>query len=75
MNFPDKHIVEDLKKQYPAGTQVELIHMDDPYTKIPVGTLGTVTSVDDIGTIRVRWDNGSTLGIVYGQDQCRITNP
>lgn len=75
MNFPDKKTVERLKEQYPAGTRVELLKMDDPYTHIPIGTHGTVTGVDDIGTIRVQWDNGSTLGIVYGQDQCRIINP
>ena len=37
--------------------------MDDPYTKIPEGTKGTVLVVDDTGTIHVKWDNGSSLGI------------
>lgn len=72
MIFPDRKIVEDLRKQYPAGTRVELLRMNDPYTYIPVGTLGTVQSVDDTGTIRVNWDTGSTLGIVYNEDECRI---
>ena len=72
MIFPDRKVVEDLRKQYPAGTRVELLKMDDPYTKIPIGTLGTVQSVDDAGTIRVKWDTGSTLGIVYNEDECRI---
>jgi hypothetical protein len=37
----------------------------------PIGTKGTVTGVDDIGSIMVSWDNGSTLHVVYGEDICR----
>ena len=44
--------------------------MDDPYRDIPVGTGGTVESVDDTGTIHVAWDTGNHLGIVYGEDSC-----
>ena len=72
MGFPSREIVKELRNQYPAGTRVELLKMNDPYTKIPVGTIGTVQSVDDAGTIRVHWDTGSSLGIVYGEDECRI---
>ena len=32
---------------------------------------GTVRSVDDTGTVFVRWDNGSGLGVVYGVDRIR----
>lgn len=71
MFFPDKHIVNCIKKDYPEGTRVELVHMDDPYTKIPEGTKGTVQVVDDTGTIHVKWDCGPSLGIVYGEDCCR----
>ncbi len=71
MNFPKKEIVERIKKQYPVGCRVELLHMDDPYTKIPEGTKGTVEVVDDTATIHVKWDDGSHLGIVYGEDSCR----
>ena len=38
----------------------------------PQGTRGTVTAVDDIGTIHVKWDTGSSLGIAYGVDACRV---
>ena len=62
-----------LKARYPAGTRVELIHMDDPYNqKLVLGCKGTVRCVDDMGTIHVSWDIGSTLGVVYGEDSCRI---
>ncbi len=71
MNFPSKNIVEHLKAEYPEGTRVELVHMDDPYVKIPEVTKGTVQVVDDTGTIHVKWDNGSSLGVVYGEDSCK----
>jgi len=66
-----KHIVERLKKEYPKGTRVELVRMEDPYRKLESGEKGTVTGVDDIGTIHVSWDCGSSLGIAYGEDSCR----
>lgn len=56
---------------YPSGCRVELVSMDDPYTKLEPGDQGTVKFVDDIGTIFVNWDCGSGLGIAYGEDVCR----
>lgn len=67
----NKKQIERVKEQYPKGTRVELIQMEDPQAP-PTGTRGTVISVDDIGTIHVKWDNGSTLGVVLGEDQCRV---
>ena len=64
--------LEQLRKEYPIGTRVELIHMDDPYNKKLVpGCKGTVRWVDDWGTIHVNWNCGSGLGVVYGEDSCR----
>lgn len=60
MIFPDRKIVEQIKNQYPEGTRVELIHMDDKQAP-PIGTRGTVRGVDDIGSIMVNWNNGSCL--------------
>ena len=65
-----REVVERLKKQYPAGCRVEPLHMDDSQAP-PVGTKGTVIGVDDIGSIMVRWDNGSGLSVAYGEDSCR----
>ncbi len=60
-----------LREKYTVGTRVELVHMRDPYnTALTPGAKGTVVAVDDIGTIHVRWDCGSSLGIVYGEDVC-----
>ena len=56
-----------LREQYPAGTRVRLIRMDDVQAP-PAGTLGTVTGVDDTGSLLMSWDNGSGLNVVYGED-------
>lgn len=65
-----KYILEGLKKKYPIGSRVELIKMDDVQAP-PIGTKGTVKGVDDIGSIMVSWDNGSSLSVVYGEDKCK----
>ena len=70
MRFPSKATVELLRRQYPVGTRVELVQMDDPQAP-PLGTTGTVRGVDDIGSIMVAWDNGCGLSVAYGADVCR----
>jgi len=69
--FPSKETVERIRKQYPSGTRVELVSMNDPYTKLKPGDQGTVNFVDDIGTVFINWDCGSTLGAAYGEDVIR----
>lgn len=69
-NFPKRETVDALKQEFPEGTRVELIEMNDDFAP-PAGTLGTVDCVDDIGTIHVSWDNGSGLGVAYGEDWVR----
>lgn len=64
-------MLKQRKEYYTPGTRVMLIHMSDPYTNLRQGDRGTVTMVDDIGTIHVNWDRGSMLGIVFGEDECR----
>ena len=63
--------LKSLRDRYPEGTRVELIRMDDPYTNLMPGDKGTVTGVDDTGTVFVSWDKGSSLGLVWGEDQFR----
>lgn len=41
MRFPNKATVDLIRSQYPAGTRVELVQMDDAQAP-PAGTLGTV---------------------------------
>ena len=68
---PDK--LAELRRRYTKGSRVKLIHMNDPYRlDLREGALGTVTAVDDIGTIHVARDCGSSLGVVYGEDFCTV---
>lgn len=71
MRIISKEALQSLREQFVTGTRVELVKMDDPQAP-PVGTKGTVISVDDVGTIHVAWDCGGSLGIAYGEDICRV---
>lgn len=70
MRFPSKETVERIRNEYPVGSRVELVRMDDSQAP-PIGTKGSVRGVDDIGSIMVAWDNGSGLSVAYGEDICR----
>ena len=59
-----------LRAQYPDGTRVELLQMDDIQAP-PLGTKGTVYGIDDTGSLLVRWDNGSGLSVIFGEDLVR----
>ena len=67
MMFPSRETVERVRKQYPAGCRVRLVRMDDAQAP-PVGTEGEVIAVDDTASLVVKWDNGSGLNVVYGED-------
>lgn len=67
MRFPTQRELDQLRREYPKGTRVVLIMMDDPQAP-PVGTEGTVLAVDDVGSLIMRWDNGSGLNVVLGVD-------
>lgn len=69
MRFPSKDVIDSLRQQFPVGCRVKLLKMDDPQAP-PIETMGTVTGVDDAGSIMVRWDNGSGLSVVWGEDSC-----
>ncbi len=69
--FPDQKTVERIREMYPGGTRVELVQVDDPYSRLKPGDRGTVHSVDDTATVFVDWDCGSGLGVVYGIDRVR----
>lgn len=73
MKFLSREIVEEIRKRYPKGSRVALVFMDDTQAP-PVGTLGTILGVDDIGSLMVEWDNGSHLNVIYGEDKVRIVH-
>lgn len=63
---------EIIKNYFSEGARVKLIFTNDPYTELVPGDRGTVSFVDDMGTIFVDWDNGSKLGIIYGIDKIEL---
>ena len=70
MRFPSKEQIEMIRKEYPTGTKVELLAMDDKQAP-PVGTIGEVIAVDDIGQLVMQWQNGSGLNLIPGVDSFR----
>lgn len=71
MKFPSRETVERMRDKYKPGCRVELLRMDDAQAP-PIGIKGIVTGVDDMGSIMVSWDNGSSLSVVYGEDACKV---
>lgn len=54
--------LNSLKERYPEDCKVELVRMNDPYREMPPGLKGTVKFVDDVGTVHISCENGSSLG-------------
>jgi len=55
-----------------VGKRVRLIEMGSDPRPISPGELGTIDSIDDIGTIHVNWDSGRRLGLIPGEDMFEI---
>lgn len=70
MTILKRNTLERLRKQYPVGCRVTLVQMNDSQAP-PVGTEGTVLWVDDSGSLIMKWDNGSGLNVIYGEDIVR----
>lgn len=72
-----KYSKEELKyirNKYTVGTKVKLIRMYDLIGAVPPNTTGTISYVDDIGTIHIEWENGSSLGLNFEIDEFIILN-
>ena len=63
--------IQMYKAQYPPGTRIMLISMGDDPRPVESGTRGTVSWVDDIGTVHCKFDNGRALGMIPGEDSFR----
>lgn len=53
------------------GDRVVVLHMNDEFSSVPVGTAGTVTSKHTIfgeDQYEVKWDNGSRLSLISSED-------
>lgn len=51
-----------------TGRRIRFVSSSDPYTRLKEGDHGTIIFVDDLHTIHVRWDSGSSLGLIIGED-------
>jgi hypothetical protein len=72
MKLPSKEQIERARRDYPAGTRLELTaDVQDPYAPIAKGTRGTVVYVDDMCQIGMTWDNGRSLSLIIGEDSFR----
>ncbi len=64
--------VNQIKQKFLTGTRIELIGLEDAYTKLKPGDTGTVDFVDDIGQIHIKWDTGSNLALIPGEDSFKV---
>lgn len=65
--------VQGIKSTYKEGMRLRLTaDLVDRYSGKKAGEEGTVTIVDDIGQIHMKWDNGGSLAIVPGVDSFEI---
>lgn len=58
----------DRQRERLIGKRIRLVFTNDEYTDLRAGDEGTVTFIDDTGTVFADWDNGSGLGLIeqYG---------
>jgi hypothetical protein len=64
----------DPSHQVHEGDRIALVYTGDPYTSLLPGERGTVRFIDSAGTVHVKWDCGSALGLVPGHDQWRVVS-
>lgn len=67
-----RNFVERMREQYPPGTRVEVVSLCNEEEHLKPGMKGTVVGVDDQPALLVRWDNGSSLSLLIGQDSFRV---
>jgi hypothetical protein len=53
------------------GMRIRIIQMEDDHG-VDEGMEGTILTIDDLGTLHVRWDDGSQLGVIPGIDKYEL---
>ena len=66
--FLSRGTVAKIKDEFPYGTVVRLVKMDDSQAP-PLGTVGIVVGVDDIGSLLMEWVDGSRLSLIPYEDE------
>ena len=64
-------MAEHYKAEYPSGTRIMLLSMGEDMHRVEDNTKGTVLTVDDIGTLHCKFDNGRSLGLIPSEDSFR----
>ena len=72
MNFSNEKEIARLREKYPVGTKIQLISMHDEKYPVLPGTVGEVTHIDDMGSIHMKWENGSSLAIIPEVDSFKV---
>jgi hypothetical protein len=55
-----------------VGMRIRMINMDDDTSAIDEGMEGTIMTIDDLGTLHVKWDDGSQLGVIPTVDEYEL---
>ena len=63
MSFYNERMAERAKRDYTAGTRIKIADISDGSYPKAVGQIGTVVSVDDIGQIHCRMDDGTSATV------------
>ena len=66
-----------MKKTPKIGDRIELITINDTWTKLEKGSRGTVFKIeaeDEDALIWVNWDNGEKLALLEGIDKYKVVN-
>lgn len=66
-----RRLAERHREAYPPGTRIQLLHMNDPFSPVELGTRGTVAFIDDMAQIHMKWDNGRSLPLNCDEDSFR----
>ena len=59
-----KSEVQTLREIYPAGCTIKLHKCNDETVKLKPDSLGTVVTVDDMGTVHIKWTNNEFIGLI-----------
>jgi hypothetical protein len=69
------------KKETKIGDRIKLLHIDDKFTQLKAGDLGTVWDISifnididgkPVRVIWISWDSGSKFALIEGKDEFEI---
>ena len=64
-------LAKELRKSYPPGTRLEILHMEDPQP-VEDGMRGVIEHIDDQANMHMKWDNGRGIAVDPEIDTFRI---